>query len=210
MEKRRSNRTKHRLTCELLVGRQTFPAVVRDLAPTGLFVHTRARPDSNSVVEVRFPAIADLPGFCIEAGVARHRNVHPRMQSEIHAGVGLEILGRPAPYLALASRIGTPRALGGPLAGSMAPAKTLPASAVRATAILPPAASPGPIATRTGSAPLRASVEPELRRYRVRLRSHGCAQPRTLEVQASSLPTARALAITQAGPGWKITDIQAI
>lgn len=210
MEKRRSNRTKHRLTCELLVGRQTFPAVVRDLAPTGLFVQTRARPDANSVVEVRFPAIADLPGFCIEAGVARHRNVHPRLQSEIHAGVGLEILGRPAPYLALASRIGSLRALGAASPGTKAPAEALSASAVRAMASVPPAASPSPTAPRTVPAWLRAGVEPELRRYRVRLRSHGCAQPRTLEVQASSLATARALAMTQAGPGWKITDVQTI
>ncbi|MEZ4332829.1 MAG: PilZ domain-containing protein [Myxococcota bacterium] len=210
MEKRRSNRTKHRLTCELLVGRETYPAVVRDLAPTGLFVQTRARPDANSVVEVRFPPMADLPGFCIEAGVARHRNVHPRLQSEIHAGVGLEILGRPAAYLALARRVGPPRAPGGPIAGSTPPETILPASAGRAMAGIAPAPSPRSPAPRSGIASLRAGLEPELRRYRVRLRSHGCTPPRTLEVQASSLPTARALAMAQAGPGWKITDVQTI
>lgn len=188
MEKRRSNRTRHRLTCALLVGRQLYPAVVRDLAPSGLFVQTRARPETNSVVEVRFPAIADLPGFCIEAGVARHRNVHPRLQSEIHAGIGLEILGRPAAYLAFARRVGTPSAASSPMPSPAAPA-SVPASA---------------------PAPSRPAVNPELRRYRVRLRSHVQAQPRTLEVHASSLATARALAIAQVGAGWKITDIQMI
>jgi hypothetical protein len=180
MEKRRSDRTKHRLTCELLVGRQVFPAVVRDLAPTGLFVQTRARPEANSVIEVRFPPTADLPGFRIEAGVARHRNVHPRLQAEVHAGVGLEILGRPKHYLALADRVGGLRVDErgrGTLGATVATAR-------------PP--------------------EPELRRYRVRLLSHGRPQPRTLEILASSIATARALAMSQAGAGWKITDIQTI
>lgn len=186
MDKRRSHRTKHRLTCQLQVGRQLFPAVVRDLAPTGLFVQTRARPDANSVVEVRFPALADLPAFSIEAGVARHRSVHPRLQAEIHAGIGLEVLGRPASYLALASRLGFPCDAGAPT---------------------PPPARP-PAAQRP--APPRPFGVSEPRRYRVRLRSHGQAPPRTLEVQASSLAAARALAMTQAGAGWKITDIQTI
>ena len=96
---------KHRLTCELIVDRQAYPAVVRDLAPTGLFVQTRVRPDPNSVVEVRFPATAGVAGFPVEAGVARHRNVHPRLQAEIQSGIGLEVLGRSADYLALASRV---------------------------------------------------------------------------------------------------------
>lgn len=172
MEKRRSNRTKHRLTCELIVDRQAHPAVVRDLAPTGLFVQTRARPDPNSVVEVRFPATAGLAGFRVEAGVARHRNVHPRLQAEIQSGIGLEVLGRPADYLALASRVL-------PLKSETEDATTAP-------------------------------EEGAPRRYRVRLSAHGRSQPRTITVQASSVAAARARAITQAGAGWKITDVETI
>jgi len=111
MEKRRTNRIKHRLTCELIVDRQAHPAVVRDIGPTGLFVQTRQRPVPNSVVEVRFPATAGLPGFSIEAGVARHRNVHPRLQAEVQSGVGLEILGRPSEYLALTNRVVDPKSV---------------------------------------------------------------------------------------------------
>ena len=174
MEKRRSSRIKHRLTCELIVDRQAFPAIVRDLAPTGLFVQTRVRPDPNSVVEIRFPATAGLAGFRVEAGVARHRNVHPRLQAEIQSGIGLEVLGRSADYQALASRV--------------LPLKSDPEASAGST----------------------AAEEVAPRRYRVRLAAHGRSQPRTITVQASSVATARARAMTQAGAGWKITDVETI
>ncbi len=182
MEKRRTHRVKHRLTCEIIVDRQSHPAVVRDLAPTGLFVQTRPRPVPNSVVEVRFPAVAGLPAFTIEAGVARHRNVHPRLQTEIQSGIGLEILGRPPAYLALASRVVAPKVGFGSEPGS------------------PGGAGMGE-GVGEGQAP---------RSYRVRLAAHGRSHPRTITVQATSLQTARARALTQAGAGWKITEVEAI
>lgn len=181
MEKRRANRIKHRLTCELLVGQQAFPAVVRDLGPTGLFVQTRARPNANSVVEVRFPATAGLPGFCIEAGVARHRNVHPRLQAEIQSGIGLEILGRPADYLAYAKRVVEPKV--GDSSSAMISGR-------------PPAAA--------------TTASNEMRRFRIRLTAFARSAPRTITVQASSIAAARAQAMTQAGAGWKITDVETI
>lgn len=177
MEKRRTNRIKHRLTCELIVDRQAYPAVVRDIAPTGLFVQTRQRPTPNSVIEVRFPATAGLPGFSIEAGVARHRNVHPRLQAEVQSGVGLEILGRPSDYLALANRVVAPKS-------AIEDAPT-------------PGATPGANAAES-QAP---------RGYRVRLAAHGRSQPRTLTVQATGVAAARARALTQAGAGWKVTEV---
>jgi PilZ domain len=188
MEKRRTSRIKHRLTCELVVDRQTYPAVVRDLAPTGLFVQTRQRPVPNSVIEVRFPATAGLPGFSIEAGVARHRNVHPRLQAEVQSGVGLEILGRPADYLALASRVVAPNTAADP---SATPARK-PASQADA---------------QNG---VRAADDQAPRSYRVRLAAHGRSHPRTITVQAAGVAAARARALTQAGPGWKITQLEAI
>ncbi|MEZ4280076.1 MAG: PilZ domain-containing protein [Myxococcota bacterium] len=174
MEKRRTHRTKHRLTCEIIVDRQSHPAVVRDLAPTGLFVQTRQRPAPNSVVEVRFPEFAGLPAFTIEAGVARHRNVHPRLQTEIQSGIGLEILGRPEPYLALASRVVAPKA-----------------------------------GLEAGSADAAGSDRGP-RSFRVRLAAHGRSHPRTITVLASSIQAARARALTQAGAGWKITEVETI
>ena len=176
MEKRRTSRIKHRLTCEIVVDQQPYPAVVRDIAATGLFVQTRQRPLPNSVVEVRFPATAGLPSFCIEAGVARHRNVHPRLQAEVQSGVGLEILGRPADYLAFASRV-------------VAPQPALKAGTPHA---------------------VKASDDQAPRSYRIRLAAHGRSQPRTLTVQASGVAAARARALTQAGAGWKVTQVEAL
>jgi hypothetical protein len=136
---------------------------------------TRQRPLPNSVVEVRFPAVAGLPAFSIEAGVARHRNVHPRLQAEIQSGIGLEILGRPPAYLALTTRVVSPKS------------------------------------SADGASSLGAGSE-ELapRSYRVRLAAHGRSHPRTLTVQATSIQAARARALTQAGAGWKITEVEAI
>lgn len=181
MEKRRSTRTKHRLTCELLVGPQRFPAVVRDLAPTGLFVQTRARPPANSVALLRFPAMAGQAGFQIEVGIARQRNVHPRLQSEIHAGVGLEILGRPAEYRAFAERV---MAEGG----------------LRTTR----PAEPTFVEDDEGG------ERSERFSYRVRLVAAGHGAPRTITVQAPSAGAARAQATALYGPGWKISDVQMI
>ncbi|MFO0688736.1 MAG: PilZ domain-containing protein [Myxococcota bacterium] len=193
MEKRRSNRIKHRLTCELLVDQQAYPAVVRDLGPTGLFVQTRARPNANSVVEIRFPATAGLPGFCIEAGVARHRNVHPRLQAEIQSGIGLEILGRPADYLAYARRVGETKATEVPIA----------TAAGRAPAVRAPA----PVAP---ASPAASEAPAGLRRFRVRMAAIGRSAPRTVLVEATSIAAARAQAMNRAGAGWKITDVETI
>lgn len=200
MDKRRSNRTRFRSTCELIIDGQRHPAVVRDLAPTGLFVQTRARPAANSVVGLRFPATAGAPGFEIEVGVARHRSVHPRLQSEIQSGIGLEILGRPADYLAYAGQI---------LGPSLAP-PSRPAEANRAA---PPALRPVPTeATFEEDEPIGigSADGPPLRTYRVRLTSIGQHAPRTLTVQATSLASARAQAMSQVGGAWKITDVQTI
>lgn len=188
MEKRRALRTKHRLTCELSTGSQTYSAVVRDLGPTGLFVQTRARPDANSVITVRFPATAGVPAFAIEAGVARHRNVHPRLQADVQSGIGLEILGRPADYLALASRIGSASGVGAV------------GSAVRESR-----------ATATPSAPpAKRDEAPVSRRFRVRLAAYGQSAPRTLLVAAASTAEARSEALARIGDGWKIVEVETI
>lgn len=219
MEKRRSNRTKHRLTCELLVGRETYSAVVRDLGPTGLFVQTRARPDTNSVIEVRFPATAGLEGFTIEAGVARHRNVHPRLQAEIQSGIGLEILGRPLSYQAYADRVGGTKSGPAPAAPSAsAPRSTSLASTSTSTRATPPPTPPArpPMPTAASprlprpAAPAVPAESGLLRRYRIRMVAVHRSAPRTLVVEATSVAAARTLAAIQAGAGWKITDAETI
>ncbi len=77
VENRTQKRTRHRLTCDLLVGTTRHHAIVRDISPAGLFVETEARPKPNSVVQVIFPARDGRPEITAEAGVARRRAVPP-------------------------------------------------------------------------------------------------------------------------------------
>lgn len=101
MEKRRRQRARRRLTCELEIGRERFTAIVRDLSPRGLFVQTRARPAEDSVLFVVFPAEDGREEIRVEAGVARQRMIPPRLQASVAGGLGLELLDPPDAYQAL-------------------------------------------------------------------------------------------------------------
>ncbi len=104
VEKRKQKRTRHRLTCDLLVGTTRHHAIVRDITPAGLFLQTRARPKPNSVVQVIFPARDGRPEITAEAGVARRRAVPPALQSALPGGVGLELLDPPLDFRELLAR----------------------------------------------------------------------------------------------------------
>ncbi len=104
VEKRKQKRTRHRLTCDLLVGTTRHHAIVRDISPAGLFVQTRARPKPNSVVQVIFPARDGRPEITAEAGVARRLAVPPGLQAALPGGVGLELLVPPPAFRELLAR----------------------------------------------------------------------------------------------------------
>ena len=104
VEKRKQKRTRHRLTCDLLVGTTRHHAIVQDISPAGLFVQTEARPKPNSVVQVIFPARDGRPEITAEAGVARRRAVPPGLQSALPGGVGLELLNPPLDFRELLAR----------------------------------------------------------------------------------------------------------
>ncbi len=105
VEKRKQKRTRHRLTCVLLVGTTRHHAIVRDISPAGLFVETRARPEPNSVVQVIFPARDGRPEITAEAGVARRRALTPGQQLPLPGGVGLELLDPPPGFRELLARV---------------------------------------------------------------------------------------------------------
>lgn len=172
MEKRRRERSKQRLVCELLVEGNRHPAIVRDLSRAGLFVQTRARPEPNSVVEVIFPAEGDAkPEIRVEAGVARLRSVATRLQHSVPAGVGLEVLDPPPAFLELVK------------------AQKADSHDLEPT----PGGSPQP-----------------LRTFRVRLTRDGAPGSKVLTVGCENAAGARARALTRAGRGWKIAEIQEI
>ena len=95
-ERRRRQRTKRQLTCEVVVGERRHPAIVRDASPLGMFVQTRAKPRVDSVVYLVFRARGRRPEIRVEAGVARERIVAPRLRSTVPNGLGLEFLDPPA------------------------------------------------------------------------------------------------------------------
>ena len=98
MEKRKRQRAKRRLTCELAVEASRYPAIVRDISPSGMFLQTRVKPEPGSVVVVVFPEQDGRPEIQVEAGVARHRVVPPRLQASVPGGVGLEVLDPPPEF----------------------------------------------------------------------------------------------------------------
>ena len=106
MEKRRQQRNRRRITCELVIDGKHHPAIVRDVSRAGLFVQTRARPELNSAIELVFPAEDGRPEIRVEAGVARERVVPAGLESEVPGGIGLEVLDAPPEYHALVADAG--------------------------------------------------------------------------------------------------------
>ena len=96
LERRRRQRTRRQLACEVVVGGQRYPAIVRDASPSGMFVQTKAKPRVDGVVDLVFRARERHPEIRIEAGVARERIVPPLLRSSVPEGLGLEFLDLPA------------------------------------------------------------------------------------------------------------------
>lgn len=101
MEKRRLQRSKKRLTCEVQVDGKSHAGIVRDHSASGIFVQTRVRPEPNKVVEVVFRAEPSGEEIRVEAGVVRERVSPSGLQSSVPGGVGLELLDPPPELFAL-------------------------------------------------------------------------------------------------------------
>jgi hypothetical protein len=97
LERRRAQRIKKRVTCEIRVGRDSHRGIVLDVSSTGLFVQTAVRIAHGTVVDVIVHP-ADGPEFLVRAVVARQKQTDPRLVSVVAAGVGLQILEAPEAY----------------------------------------------------------------------------------------------------------------
>jgi hypothetical protein len=104
MEKRKQQRTKRRMTCELVIGSHRFHAIVRDISSAGLFLQTRVKLEPSTVVEVFFSAYDGQPEVRVKARVARTRIAPPRLQSDVPGGVGLELMDVPPAFQELLAR----------------------------------------------------------------------------------------------------------
>ncbi len=94
-EKRRQKRSRHRLTCDLVVDGKSHAGIVIDHSPTGTFVQTRPRPGLDSVVEVVLRRDDSEAEIRCEAGVARARITPTLLQRSAPGGVGLELIDPP-------------------------------------------------------------------------------------------------------------------
>jgi hypothetical protein len=101
MEKRRKQRKKRRITCEVMVDGKSCQGIVKDHSPTGIFIQTRARAMPNSVVELVFRGGDPDGEIRCEAGVARKRIAPNGLQSHTPGGIGLELLNPPPELTAL-------------------------------------------------------------------------------------------------------------
>ncbi len=97
MDRRRAERIKKRVTCEVRVGRDSHRGIVLDVSGTGLFVQAAVRIPPGAIVDVIVHP-ADGPEFLVRARVARQKQTDPRLVSVVAAGVGLQILEAPEAY----------------------------------------------------------------------------------------------------------------
>jgi hypothetical protein len=90
MQRRKVERLKQRLTCELVMGDRRHPGIVLDVSPTGLFVQTSCSPAPGESIRVnlRRPGEAEVE---VAASVARRYVVPRRLMSIARGGVGLQI-----------------------------------------------------------------------------------------------------------------------
>jgi PilZ domain len=95
VEKRKQQRARKRLTCELVWGASRHTALVRDLSRSGLFVQTRVKLEPGTRIQVVFAASGGFPGFEVEARAIRQRQIAPRLQPSVPGGVGLELIDPP-------------------------------------------------------------------------------------------------------------------
>lgn len=97
MQHRREERTRRRVSCELIVGKRRSTGIVLDLSSGGLFVQTGAPPEPGSEIRVRLRDTG-AESIELEAVVARRRVVPSHLAAIKAGGIGLRILDPPEDY----------------------------------------------------------------------------------------------------------------
>ena len=105
MERRRADRARQRLTCELVIGGRRHPGIVLDLSRVGLFVQTSASPPPGERVRVKLrpPGRAEVE---LEASIARRYAVPARLVSVARGGIGLRVESTSDDFLQLVASMG--------------------------------------------------------------------------------------------------------
>src|SRR4030095_3531030 len=100
MPRRRAQRIKRRVTCELKLAGRSYRGIVLDLSETGVFVQTEASPAGNERLRIKFHA-PDGGEFEVDATVARRQVAPPQLTTVVRGGLGLRVEHPPEAYFRL-------------------------------------------------------------------------------------------------------------
>jgi hypothetical protein len=192
MGKRRAERIKRRVTCELLLDGRSYRGIVLDLSATGVFVQTEATPAPGARLRLRFHT-PDRREFEVDVSVARRQVVPAQLASVVRGGLGLRVERPPEAYFQLIGMEGVTeeRAHGPGMATQIV--QNQPAASAKAPAAEAPKPAPAPA----------------LPEYRVRVKQTDGPRSRTLKLGATSPDDARKRALAELGRGWEVLSVEA-
>ena len=191
MGKRRAERIKRRVTCELLLDGRSYRGIVLDLSATGIFVQTEATPGPGARMRIRFRT-ATGEEFEADGAVARRQAVPRELAGVVRGGLGLRIERPPEAYFRLIGMEGVSEDKARSIGMETPVVQNRPAGAPRAPE--PPKAPPAPA----------------LPEYRVRVKQTDGPRSRTLKLGASSADDARKRALAELGRGWEVLTVEAV
>jgi len=96
-----AKRTRRRMACRLVLGRQRFSGVVLDLSASGIFVQTTAKPRPRDPVTLELNVPGQREPLRLEAHVARLFVVPAQLATVAQGGVGLRIRNAPEAFFEL-------------------------------------------------------------------------------------------------------------
>jgi hypothetical protein len=183
-------RYRRRVPCRMHLGERNYAGVVLNLSGTGLFVQTSASAQPGDPIELMLGG-----GIPVTGDVVWRRKVAPMLRSVAEGGVGVRIRNAPEAYYTLLATAASNQA--------GAPARP---QETRSTAPAGPATQP--VATQRRPAPPAPDPSPPTRCFRARLKARQGPRSRTLEIDAVSTLEAERKALTEAGVGWVLLDLE--
>jgi len=96
-DKRRFQRERQRITCELDIGGRRHVGIVTDLSASGLFVQTSANVPLGGDLRVHIPDAGGVPVELVTT-VCRRTKPHRGVASFERGGLGLRVDSAPEPY----------------------------------------------------------------------------------------------------------------
>jgi Tfp pilus assembly protein PilZ len=166
------------MPCAVHVEGRRYSGVVLNVSQGGLFIQTSASPGRGDEVEVELNTPEAERSIPVQGKVVWRRVVPHQLRSMARGGMGVQIQRADESYYMLLARW-------------------------MRTEL--PVASPTPSGPAAGA---RASADSELPSWRVRVRAVAGPRTRTLTLEAESSSSARELAMTHVGEGWRVLLIE--